>query len=89
MVSSKGPAENLGLRSPSSSNLESVSCKELMVLEEKGGGSLTDAVRKLYLEIDKKKTKKNRRAEKRETGVCVLSLRTYNKGKWLIFTFMT
>lgn len=70
MVSSKGPAENLGLRSPSSSNLESVSCKELMVLEEKGGGSLTDAVRKLYLEIDKKKQKKTD-GPKNARQVCV------------------
>ena len=49
MVSSKGPVENFGLRSPSSSNLDSVSCKELMLSDENGGGSFTDVVRKLYL----------------------------------------
>lgn len=54
MVSSKGPAEKFGLRSPSSSNFDSVSCNEFMLFDENAGGSFTDDVRKLYL--SKKKT---------------------------------
>lgn len=73
IVSSKGPAENFGLRSPSSSNLERVSCRELMVLDEKGGGSSTDDVRKLYLEIEHKQKKQMCR-ETRDR--CVLTVHT-------------
>lgn len=44
---SNGPAEKLGLSSPSSSNFESMSWKELMLLGENGRASVTDSVRKL------------------------------------------
>lgn len=71
MVSSKGPAEKFGLRSPSSSNLESVSCNELMVLEENAGGSLTDDVRKLYLNKKKQTGRKSR--DNKETRVTVVT----------------
>lgn len=49
MVNSNGPAEKFGFSFPSSSNLDSMSWKELMEAGENGGGSLTDSVRKLYL----------------------------------------
>lgn len=49
MVNSNGPAAKLGLSFPSSSNLDSMSWKELMELLENGGGSFTVSVRKLYL----------------------------------------
>ena len=49
MASSNGPALKLGFSFPSSSNLDSISWKELIELAEKGGGSLTVSVRKLYL----------------------------------------
>lgn len=49
MANWNGPAEKLGFSFPSSSNLDSMSWNELMELGEKGGGSFTVSVRKLYL----------------------------------------